>query len=199
MTEEKQTPSAAPRQIVGLCGSLRQRSYNGYTLHAAAALLPPGWLFEALRYDAVPLYSQDLEEQTMPAEVTALARRIAAADALLIASPEYNFSISGVLKNLIDWLSRTPQAPFRDKPVALMSATLGPVGGARHQYELRKVLGALEALVMPRPEVFIGRCATKFDGGALTDPEARQALAGQMTAFARWVERLRAAPRPPGG
>lgn len=181
------------RTVLGICGSLRSQSYNRNALLAAGELMAPGMVLRIANYDAVPLYNQDLEQHGMPEAVLRLAQEIRDADALLIASPEYNFSIAGVLKNAIDWLSRVPAQPFKDKPVALMSATLGPVGGARHQYELRKILGGLEALVLPRPEVFINLCQAKFDAqGRLVDAPARKAVADQMLAFGRWTERMRA-------
>ncbi len=177
--------------ILGLCGSLRRKSFNRSALLAAAELMPPGMHLGVANYDAIPLFNQDLQDQGMPAAVTQLAQQISAADALLIASPEYNFSISGVLKNAIDWLSRVPVQPFKDKPVALMSATAGPVGGARHQYEVRKILGGLDALVLTRPEVFINLCQSKFDAeGRLVDAAARKAVADQMLAFERWIARV---------
>ncbi len=177
--------------ILGLSGSLRSRSFNRGALLAAAELMPAGMHLSVANYDAIPLFNQDLQDQGMPAAVTQLAQQISAADALLIASPEYNFSISGVLKNAIDWLSRVPVQPFKDKPVALMSATAGPVGGARHQYEVRKILGGLDALVLTRPEVFINLCQSKFDAeGRLVDAPARKAVADQMLAFERWIARV---------
>jgi chromate reductase len=143
-------------------------------------------------FDAVPLFNQDVQDQGIPAAVTQFAEEIRAADALLIATPEYNFSISGVLKNAIDWLTRVPVQPFKDKPVALLSATGGPVGGARHQYELRKILGSQDALVLTRPEVFINLAHTKFDAeGKLTDEPTRKILTDQMLAFERWIVRMR--------
>lgn len=180
-----------PLSILGICGSLRQQSYNLGALRAAGELMPAGMTLRITRFDAIPLLNQDLEAQAMPSAVLQLAQEIRDADALLIASPEYNFSISGVLKNAIDWLSRQKPQPFKDKPVALMSATLGPVGGARHQYEVRKILGCLEALVMPKPEVFINLCQPKFDAaGRLVDQAARKAVADQMTAFGPWAGRM---------
>ena len=177
--------------VLGLSGSLRARSFNRSALLAAAELMPPGLHLSVANYDAIPLFNQDLQDQGMPAAVTQLAQQISTADALLIASPEYNFSISGVLKNAIDWLSRVPVPPFKDKPVALMSATAGPVGGARHQYEVRKILGGLDALVLTRPEVFINLCQSKFDAeGRLVDAAARKAVADQMLAFERWIGRV---------
>ena len=183
--------SMASCNILGLCGSLRSKSFNRGALLAAAELMPAAMHLSVANYDAIPLFNQDLQDQGMPAAVTQLAQQISAADALLIASPEYNFSISGVLKNAIDWLSRVPVQPFKDKPVALMSATAGPVGGARHQYEVRKILGGLDALVLTRPVVFINLCQSKFDaGGRLVDAAARKAVADQMLAFERWIARV---------
>jgi chromate reductase, NAD(P)H dehydrogenase (quinone) len=179
------------RNILGICGSLRSQSYNRSALLAASELMPQGMQLRIADYRQIPLYDQDLERAGMPSAVQQLAQDIRSADALLIASPEYNFSISGVLKNAIDWLSRLPEQPLKNKPVALMSATLGPVGGARHQYEVRKILGCLEALVMPRPEVFINLCQPKFDAdGRLVDAAARKAVADQMQAFGSWTERM---------
>ncbi|MCB2001128.1 MAG: NAD(P)H-dependent oxidoreductase [Rhodoferax sp.] len=177
--------------VLGICGSLRRQSYNLGALQAAGELMPQGMALTITRFDAIPLFNQDLEAQAAPPAVLQLAQEIRDADAVLFASPEYNFSISGVLKNAIDWMSRQKPQPFKDKPVALMSATLGPVGGARHQYELRKVLGCLEALVMPRPEVFINLCQPKFDADVhLVDAAARKAVQDQMTAFGAWTARM---------
>ena len=113
------------------------------------------------------------------------------ADGVLFASPEYNFSVTGVLKNAIDWLSRTSPQPFKDKPVAMFSVTGGPVGGARNQYDLRKIMGCLEAIALPRPEVFIGLSATKFDAeGKLTDAMSRKVMGDQLLAFEAWIRRV---------
>ena len=177
--------------VLGICGSLRAKSINRNGLLAAAELMPEGMQLTIADYGAVPLFNQDVQDQGIPAAVTAFAAQVRAADALLIASPEYNFSVSGVLKNAIDWLSRVPDQPFKDKPVALMSVTPGPLGGGRHQYELRKIVGCLEALVMPKPEVFIGMAATRFDAnGALTDAATRKMVSDQMAAFQRWIARV---------
>ena len=181
----------ASYKVLGICGSLRKKSYNRSALMAAAQLMPASMQLTITNYDSIPLFNQDVQDQGIPAAVTQLAEEIQAADALLIASPEYNFSISGVLKNAIDWLTRVPVQPFKDKPVALMSATGGPVGGARHQYEVRKILGGLEALVLTKQEVFINLCQSKFDAdGKLVDVAARKAVADQMLAFERWIDRL---------
>lgn len=177
--------------ILGICGSLRRESYNLSALRAAGELMPEGMTMTIARLDAIPLFNQDLEAQAMPEGVLQLAKDILQADAVLIASPEYNFSVSGVLKNAIDWLSRQKPQPFKDKPVAVLSATLGPVGGARHQYELRKILGCLEALVLSKPEVLINLCQPKFDAKlGLTDTAARKAIEDQMAAFGKWTTRM---------
>jgi len=180
--------------VLGICGSLRARSYNRSALLAAGELMPSGMQLGIADYSDVPLYNQDVQDQGIPASVTRLAQAVASADAVLIASPEYNFSLSGVLKNAIDWLSRVPAPPLAGKPVAIVSATQGPVGGARHQYELRKILGGQDALVLTKPEVFIGLCHTRFDAeGKLVDEATRKVVALQMQAFERWIARL--APR----
>lgn len=178
-------------KILGISGSLRAKSYNIYALQAAAQAMPSGMTFELADYADVPLFNQDVLSAGVPASVERLRAQVAGADALLIASPEYNFSVSGVLKNAIDWLSRTTPQPFKDKPVAILSATMGPLGGGRSQYDLRKIVGGLEAIVLPKPEVFIGMAQNKFDAsGALTDEATRKMLADQMVALQAWVARV---------
>jgi chromate reductase len=153
--------------------------------------MPAGMQLTVADYADVPLFNQDVQDKGIPEAVMRLAQQIREADALLIASPEYNFSISGVLKNAIDWLSRVPAPPFKDKPVAILSATMGPLGGARQQYDLRKVLGSQDALVLVKPEVFIGQAQTKFDAeGKLTDAATRKAVTDQMLALERWIARV---------
>jgi chromate reductase, NAD(P)H dehydrogenase (quinone) len=177
--------------VLGICGSLRAKSFNRSALLAAAELMPAGMQLTVADYADVPLFNQDVQDKGIPEAVMRLAQQIREADALLIASPEYNFSISGVLKNAIDWLSRVPAPPFKDKPVAILSATMGPLGGARQQYELRKVLGSQDALVLVKSEVFIGQAQTKFDAeGKLTDAATRKAVTDQMLALDRWIARV---------
>lgn len=183
-------------EILGICGSLRKKSYNLLALKAAGELMPQGMRLRITRYDGVPLYNQEVQDAGWPADVTRMRDEIKAADGLLIASPEYNFSVSGVLKNLIDWLSRLPEQPFKWKPVAVISATGGPLGGARNQYELRKILVGLDALFLPRPEIFIGMHQTKFDAeGRLADEATRKIMTTQMAAFHDWVKRMQSAWR----
>ena len=176
--------------LLGIPGALRAGSTNRLLLAEARRSFGPAVMTEAnLR---LPLYDGDLEDaQGIPPEVQALADQIRAADAIVIATPEYNKSFPGVLKNALDWVSRTKGGPWRDKPVAILSATMGPLGGGRHQYELRKILGSQDALVLVKPEVFINMAHTKFDGeGRLTDEPTRKMLADQMAALQRWIGRV---------
>ena len=182
-------------KVLGICGSLRAKSVNRNALRAASEVMPDGMQLTIANYDAIPLFNQDVQDIGIPAAVLQLAAEIRAADALLFASPEYNFSVSGVLKNAIDWMSRVPDQPFKDKPAAILSASPGPMGGGRHQYELRKILGCLEAVLLPKPEVFINLAGSKFDAdGNLTDAASRKAVTDQMAAFARWIGRVAIKP-----
>ncbi|MEO6625906.1 MAG: NADPH-dependent FMN reductase [Burkholderiaceae bacterium] len=182
-------------KVLGICGSLRAKSINRHALRAASEVMPEGMQMTIANIDAIPLFNQDVQDAGMPAAVLALAAEVRGADALLIASPEYNFSVSGVLKNAIDWLSRVPEQPFKDKPAAILSASPGPMGGGRHQYELRKILGCLEAVVLTKPEVFINLAGSKFDAeGNLADAASRKAVTDQMAAFARWIGRVALKP-----
>ncbi|MCW8305431.1 NAD(P)H-dependent oxidoreductase [Acidiphilium sp. PA] len=178
--------------IVGLCGSLRHGSFNMAALRAAADLVPEGVAIDIAGIGDIPLYNDDVRVIGMPDPVLALAGRIAAADAVLIATPEYNYSIPGVLKNTIDWLSRCEPQPFRGKPVAIMGASPGMIGTARAQYDLRKVFVFLDAHVLNKPEIMIGGAAQKFDGaGMLTDATTRQFIGQQVAALRDWGVRLR--------
>ncbi len=178
--------------ILGLCGSLRHGSLNMAALRAAADLVPEGVAIEIAAIGDIPLYNDDIRAIGMPAPVLALAGQIAAADAVLIATPEYNYAIPGVLKNTIDWLSRCDPQPFRGKPVAIMGASPGMIGTARAQYDLRKVFVFLDAHVLNKPEIMIGGAGQKFDGaGVLTDATTRQFIAQQIIALRDWALRLR--------
>lgn len=177
-------------KILGISGSLRKHSLNRWTLQAAQKLMPLGMVLEVAEID-LPLYNQDIEAAGMPTAITQLGQLIAQADGVLIASPEYNFSMTAALKNALDWTSRLKPMPWKDKPVALLSATAGSVGGVRHQYELRKVLSCLEASVLMRPEVFIGLADDKFNTeGQLVDEASAKVLAMQMSAFETWIQRM---------
>ena len=174
--------------IVGLCGSLRAGSYNRHALNLAAELMPPSMKLEIVDWRDVPVFDADLLAKGFPAEVTRVRERIRRADGVLIGTPEYNFSIPGGLKNVIDWASRNEDQPFAHKPVAVLSATGGPLGGSRMQYALRRVMLFMNAHVLTKPEVFIGLAQTKFDaGGTCHDEATRKFVGDQMIAFERWI------------
>lgn len=178
-------------KVLGVCGSLRKKSFNMMALRAAGELMPAGMSMQIAEIGDLPLFDQDVFDAGMPASVQRFRKQVAEADGLLIASPEYNFSVSGALKNAIDWASRAPAQVFQDKPIAIFSATGGPLGGARVQYDLRRILGQLWGHVLPRPEVFIGNAQIKFDTeGRLTDDATKKFLSEQMTAFRDWIVRM---------
>ena len=183
---------AAPLKLVTLVGSLRKGSYNAAIARALPGLAPPGVMIEALpSIGDIPLYDADLQAQGVPAAVTALADAIRAAHGLIIVTPEYNYSAPGVLKNAIDWLSRLPSQPFAMKPIALQTASMGPLGGARAQYHLRQIFVFLDAQLFNRPEVMVGQAQTKIDAaGTITDKGTSDFLAGQLKAFADFVRRV---------
>lgn len=178
--------------IVGLCGSFRAASINRSALALAGEVMPQGMALEIVDYRDVPLFDGDLLAQGMPAPVTALRERIRRADGVVIATPEYNYSIPGPLKNAIDWVSRGDDQPLAMKPVAILSASPGALGGARVQYDLRKVLLFMNTMVLMKPEVFIGGAAAKFDAqGRCTDAPTREFVGKQMAAFERWIGQVR--------
>jgi chromate reductase, NAD(P)H dehydrogenase (quinone) len=182
----------ADLKVLGICGSLRKASVNGAALRACGELMPAGMtlsIYEGL--GELPLYNQEIMDAGIPAPVQRLRDAIAGADGLLLASPEYNFSVTAALKNGIDWMSRVPNQPFQDKPIAIFSASAGPLGGARVQYDLRRILGQLWGHVLPRPEVFIGSAASKFDAqGRLTDEATKKFLTDLLTGFKAWIPRM---------
>lgn len=178
-------------RVLGLSGSLRRGSYNTALLKAAAELAPERMTVEIADLSGIPLYNDDMYQQGFPAAVEKLRERIRAADALLIATPEYNYSVSGVLKNAIDWVSRPPEQPFDGKPVAILGASMGALGTARAQYHLRQTLVFLNAHPLNRPEVFVGSAAQKFTSdGRLADPVARELIGQLLEKLAAWTELL---------
>jgi chromate reductase len=165
-------------KILGISGSLRDGSYNTRLLRAAADLLPPEFEFEHWNgLKAVPPYDEDDDVQPAPESVASLREAIAGADAVLFATPEYNWSIPGVLKNAVDWVSRPLASnPLRNKPVAVIGASTGAFGAVWSQAELRKVLSATGARVLSN-EVAVGHAQTRFDDeGRLVDEEVREQL-----------------------
>jgi len=181
-----------PIDILGIPGSLRQASYNKAALKAAQELLPVGATLEIFGLEGVPPFSED-DERTLPPRVVALKARVRAADAILIATPEYNYSVPGVLKNAIDWASR----PYGDnvwdgKPVALIGASPGPHGTARAQYHLRQSFVFLNMYPVNRPEVMISNAAQRFDTqGHLADEALRARIRQLLEALVAWTRRLR--------
>lgn len=168
--------------VCGIAGSLRAGSYNRMLLRAAAELAPAGMEIRPFeRFSEIPLYDADLEAKGAPAPVAALKRAVREAAAVLVCTPEYNWSIPGVLKNAIDWASRPPaETPFAGKPVAIMGASPGAVGTARAQQHLRLVLASNGALVLPGPEVLVARCREKFDGSGKLVDEATRTFVGRL-------------------
>ena len=180
--------------VVGICGSLRRDSLNRKALRAAEELMPPSMTMQVVEIGDLPMYNFDLHQAGFPAPVTRLCERIKAADAVLIATPEHNGSMPAALKNVIDWMSRFKPPPFVNMPCAVLSASPGPLGGGRVQYDLRRSMSFVQALIMLQPEVFIAYAPTKFDqNGRFTDEVGRQILVQQMTAFDEWIRRIRSA------
>ena len=180
-------------KIVGLSGSLRKGSYNSAALRAAQGLAPEGMTIGTAEIGDLPLYNDDVRAAGYPAPVERLRRQIAEADAVLFVTPEYNYSVSGVLKNAIDWASRPPNQPFDGKPVAIMGASGGLFGTARAQYHLRQMLIFLNAFPVNKPEVMIGQAQTKFDeAGNLTDEATREFIRKLLVSLVAWTERLKA-------
>lgn len=183
----------SPLTILGIAGSLRQGSYNRLALRAAQQLVPEGAgaKIETFELHGIPPFNQD-EEKIPPPTVTEFKRRIRAADAILLVTPEYNYSMPGVLKNAIDWASRPyGDSAWNDKPVAVMSAAGGALGGARAQYHLRQCFIFLNMYPVNLPEVMIAKAQEKFDGnGNLTDETAKTLIRQLLQSLADWTRRL---------
>jgi chromate reductase len=181
-----------PLALVSICGSLRQGSFNAAVQRSLPELAPAGMTIAALSgIGEMPLYNADLQAQGFPKPVTDMAEAIRKADGVIICSPEYNYSVPGVLKNAIDWISRLPEQPFAGKPVLIQSASPGIIGGARMQYHLRQVMVFVEALVFNKPEVIIGQAQAKFDQNLkLADPTTRDLIKQQLAAFEQYVRRV---------
>jgi len=171
--------------ILTICGSLRKGSYNKMLLRAAADAAPAGTTFRAAEIGTLPLFNEDVESVKFPAAVLKLQKAILKADAILIASPEYNRSMTGVLKNALDWISRGKyEEAFADKPVAIMGASSGNIGTAVGQSHLRVTLAHLGAVVMAQPEFHLGRAQDKFSPtGKLTDARTTEFLKTFISAF----------------
>ena len=181
-----------PVIILGFAGSLRKDSYNKALLRAATKLAPKGTRLEIFDLEGIPLFNQDLEGR-MPEKVKEFKAKIMGADALLIATPEHNYSVPGVLKNAIDWASRPPgDNSFEGKPVAIMSASPGILGGARAQYHLRQVLVSLNMHAINRPEVIVASADEKIDeNGNLTDEKTKKKIERLLESLVAWTKLLK--------
>lgn len=184
--------SATSIHVLGISGSLRRGSYNSGLLRAASGLLPEGMTLGIFDLAPIPLYNADLDAAHTPEAVQEFKDRIRAADAILIATPEYNYSIPGVLKNALDWASRpVKESPFNGKPLAILGA--GGTGGTiRAQAHLRQVAMFLNMHALNRPEVLVMRSWEKFDAnGNLTDEPTREAIRSLLVALGDWARKLR--------
>ena len=180
-----------PVRILGIAGSLRRESYNRAALRAASQLLPEGATLETFELDGIPGFNQD-EEQNPPAKVVELKRRIREADAILFVTPEYNYSVPGVLKNAIDWASRPyGESAWNGKPAAIMGASVGTIGTARAQYHLRQMMVFLNMFPVNQPEVMIGNASERFDAaGNLTDDATKEHIRKLLQSLVEWIRRL---------
>lgn len=180
--------------IVTICGSLRAGSYNAMVARTLPLLAPEGMKIKASPgIDALPHYNADVQGRGFPEPATTLGNAIRSADGVIVITPEYNYSIPGVLKNAIDWVSRLPDQPFKNKPLAIQSASQGALGGARAQYHLRQMMVFLEAHVFNRPEVMIAAAKGKFEEahGELTDEPTRGLIKQQLAGFADYIRQLK--------
>jgi chromate reductase len=180
-------------RVLGIAGSLRRGSYNRRLLEAARELAPESIQVEIFDLAEIPLYNGDLDtDAERPAAVERLKRAIAEADALFIATPEYNHSVPGVLQNAIDWVSRPAgKSPLAGKPVAIAGVSTGALGAARAQQQLKLVLLSTLAALMPHPGVAVGQAREKFDAsGRLVHEPTRQFLAGVLRELEGWARRM---------
>ena len=186
--------AGGPLLVCGIAGSLRRKSYNRALMRAAQELSPAGMEIRVFdRLAEIPLYDQDVEDAGIPEPVAALKSAIAEADALLIATPEYNHAVPGVLKNAVDWASRPPRGSvLNDKPAAIFGASTGITGTARAQSQLRQSFVFTRTHALLQPEVLVFRAAEKFDGeGRLVDEKTREMVGRLLQALAEWTRRLR--------
>ncbi|MBM7842376.1 NADPH-dependent FMN reductase [Herpetosiphon giganteus] len=180
-------------KIVGISGSLRKDSFNTALLHAAAELMPAGVEFSIVTLHEIELFNEDVEREGFPAAVVALREAISSADALLIATPEYNYSIPGVLKNALDWASRpgsNGEMPLSGKPLGIIGASVGAYGTARGQHHLRQVTVNTNMHPLNKPEVMITFADKKFSAGQLHDEPTRKVVRTHLEALVAWTKRL---------
>lgn len=177
-------------KIVGFTGSLRKRSYNMAALRASKKLLPENTVLDIIDLSDLPFFNEDVEADGLPDSVVEFKNKLGQADAILIASPEYNFSIPPVLKNALDWASREDSLPLYGKPLAIMSASPSMFGGARVQYHLRQVCVQLNLIALNKPEVFIAKANTKFDEqGNLINDRSKESIRNLLEALVKKVDK----------
>lgn len=179
-------------KILAIPGSLRAAAYSRMALRACIDHAPAEMVFDIVEIRDIPFYDGDVETVSgLPAPVVALRAKIAAADAVIVASPEYNASTSAVLKNAIDWASRPPSQPFAGKPMAIITSSPGATGGIRAHMHLRQVLGNIGALVLVAPTVTVGMAGQRFDAeGRLTDPATIDFIKSMMLGLRDWTAKL---------
>ena len=181
----------ADTKILGICGSLRKASLNIAALRAAGANAPDGVTLEIADLSGIPVYNEEIYAEGFPPAVDALRTQIKAADALLFATPEYNYSIPGALNNAIDWASRPPEHPFTGKAVGMLGCSAGTSGTMRAQYHLRQVMVFLDMRPINKPEVFLPAAGNLFDeNGNLTDDGVAGRLTDLLTALAAWSKQI---------
>jgi chromate reductase len=179
-------------KLLGISGSLRSQSYNSGALQAVASLIPEGAAFSIAGLADLPFYNADVEQRGFPTAVEQFRSNVVAADALIFAAPEYNFSVSGVLKNALEWLSRPPNPPAFGKPCAIFGASVSPLGTARGQFHLRHICVSLNMIPVNVPHVDITNAKTKFDAdGRLIDQPSMDLLRQLLNELCALSARLR--------
>jgi chromate reductase, NAD(P)H dehydrogenase (quinone) len=178
-------------KVLAISGSLRKDSYNSSLLKAAEELKPENMEIEIFDIGGIPLYSDDLKSEGFPEKVKILADKISSADGILIATPEYNYSVPGVLKNAIDWVSRVAPQPFNEKPAAIFGASSGMLGTVRAQLHLRQIAVFVNMIVMNKPEIYVNFARDKFDtNGKLTDEKTRDVINKFLISFYNWAGKI---------
>lgn len=180
-----------PLTILGIAGSLRKQSFNRSLLRAAQQLAPADATIEVFELDDIPAFNQD-DEANPSTKVSQLKERVRAADAILFVTPEYNYSVPGVLKNAIDWASRPyGDSAWSGKPAAIMGASVGAIGTARAQYHLRQMFVFLNMYAVNQPEVMLANAHKHFDKeGTLTDETAQKLIRQLLEELVSWTRRL---------
>lgn len=185
--------SGSPVKLLGISGSLRKQSYNSGALRALGSVLPEGVALEIADISQLPFFNSDVEQAGLPETVQKFRAQVTAADALIFAVPEYNFSLTGVLKNALEWLSRPPSPPVNAKPCAIFGATVSPLGTARGQFHFRHVAVSLNMHMVNVPHVDITSAKSKFDAqGQLSDAASLDSLKQLVSELQTLTNLLRA-------